>query len=428
MRRIAKGCVLALLCAICVTMLFGCADAREIDDTAFVLSLGVDKGEQKAYRFTFQIPYFNDSNQIGEQARFHSIVCQAQSLEDAIELVDANSAYQLDLSHLNFLVFGQSLAQQGVGKIVTHLMQSAQAKQGAMVIVSMGGAEAFLKGLEADKETNLEKLQQSMIDEAKEAALFAHCTLAMLHDSIREGRSDIVCALGARSQAPQEQSSDEAQRDDEGGTQQAPDGALQPDPIPQMGQGAVLEDWPGQLPLSTPVESHLLGSVYFAGDQLCGKLSGLNTRLALLARDAFVQGHFMIPPELDGQTIAVRIQRARGRRVTVDTQQQIPRVRIELFVKAHILSTNSGQDKRRMEDEQMQEQIRAYLQAQLTLLAQQAQQSGVDLLELGKQIKGNFATNAQWKAYRMADKWAQTPIEISVQVEIVSKRVVLGGE
>ena len=428
MRTIAKACALVLLCALCATTLFGCADAREIDDTAFVLSLGVDKGEQKAYRFTFQIPYFNDSNQIGEHARFHSIVCQAQSLEDAIELVDANSAYRLDLSHLNFLVFGQSLAEEGVGEIVSHLMQSAQAKQGAMVIVSMGGAEAFLKGLETDKETNLEKLQQSMIDEAKEAALFAHCTLAMLYDSIREGRSDAVCALGARAQAPEEQSADEAQQGEEDAAQQATDDALQPDPIPQMGDGAVLEDWPGQLPLSTPVESHLLGCAYFEGDRLRGKLSGLNTRLLLLARDAFEQGHFMIPPAQDGQTIAVRIQRARGREVTVDTQQQIPRVRIELFVKAHILSTNSGQDKRRMENEQLRQQIQTYLQQQLSLLAERAQKSGVDLLELGKQIKGNFSTNAQWKAYHMEEKWAQMPIEISVQVEIVSKRVVLGGE
>ena len=427
MRKIARGCVLVLLYALCATALFACADAREIDDTAFVLSLGVDRGEQKAYRFTFQIPYFNDSSQIGEQARFHSIVCQAQSLEDAIELVDANSAYRLDLSHLNFLVFGQSLAQQGVGEIVTHLMQSAQAKQGAMVIVSMGGAEAFLKGLESDKETNLEKLQQSMIDEAKEAALFAHCTLAMLYDSIREGRSDAVCALGARAQAPQEQSSDQAQAQEEGEREPSEDD-LQPDPIPQMGDGAVLEDWPGQLPLSTPVESHLLGAAYFAGDRLCGKLSGLNARLALLARGAFTQGHFMIPPQQDGQTLAVRIQRAKSRNVTVNTQQEIPRIHIALSVKAHILSTDSGQDKRRMEDDQLRRQIQAYLQAQLSQLALQAQQTGVDLLELGKVVKGNFATNAQWKAYRMTEKWAQTPIEISVQVEIVSKHVVLGGE
>ena len=41
-RTIAKACALVLLCALCATTLFGCADAREIDDTAFVLSLGVD--------------------------------------------------------------------------------------------------------------------------------------------------------------------------------------------------------------------------------------------------------------------------------------------------------------------------------------------------------------------------------------------------
>ena len=47
-RRIAF--LLFLLTALSVC---GCADAKQIDDTAFVLALGVEQGKDKRYDFTF---------------------------------------------------------------------------------------------------------------------------------------------------------------------------------------------------------------------------------------------------------------------------------------------------------------------------------------------------------------------------------------
>ena len=47
---------LAALCIALAGLLAGCTDAKEIDDTAFILSLGVDIGEEKAYEITFQLP------------------------------------------------------------------------------------------------------------------------------------------------------------------------------------------------------------------------------------------------------------------------------------------------------------------------------------------------------------------------------------
>ena len=49
-----KGMALLLCLLLAAGMLSGCADAKEIDDTSFILSLGVDKGTEKTYEISFR--------------------------------------------------------------------------------------------------------------------------------------------------------------------------------------------------------------------------------------------------------------------------------------------------------------------------------------------------------------------------------------
>ena len=146
---------LNLLVLVLCVLITGCADAKELDDVALVLSLGIDKGESAAYLFTFQLPYQNNESQVGENARFHSLTCEANTMEDAQKLINANSAYNLDLSHLNYLVFGCALGEQGINSLVRELVQRGNARQSAMVIRRIQRPMSISLGLNRIKKQTL---------------------------------------------------------------------------------------------------------------------------------------------------------------------------------------------------------------------------------------------------------------------------------
>lgn len=88
-----KGMALLLCLLLAAGMLSGCADAKEIDDTSFILSLGVDKGTEKTYEISFQLPVLAEE----DSPSFRTIVCQAEGLSDAVALLNANTPYRVDL-------------------------------------------------------------------------------------------------------------------------------------------------------------------------------------------------------------------------------------------------------------------------------------------------------------------------------------------
>lgn len=53
MRRLV---LIVLLCIFILSSLTACYDAKEIDEWAYVYTIGIDKGVDNDLRFTFQIP------------------------------------------------------------------------------------------------------------------------------------------------------------------------------------------------------------------------------------------------------------------------------------------------------------------------------------------------------------------------------------
>lgn len=52
---VKRGMLLGLLLLV-MTFLGGCSDSLELDDSAHVLSVAIDRGEEKTYQYTFQMP------------------------------------------------------------------------------------------------------------------------------------------------------------------------------------------------------------------------------------------------------------------------------------------------------------------------------------------------------------------------------------
>lgn len=388
-----KG-IAALLCLCALLGLGGCADAKEIDDTAFILTLGVDKGSEKTYEFSFQLPILADE----DSPAFRTMTCQAEGLTDAVALLNANTPYRVDFSHLNFLVLGKQLAEEGVSRIIDPLMRLPQVRKGAMVIVAQQSAGTFVEALQSDEETNLMQLQQSILSEAGASGLFPYCSLDMFYDSLHSGREDAVVALGAKRE-----------------------------PADRPGGGTALSDLPENATLDSQVQGVLLGAAVFHGDRMAGQLNGEQTRAWCMVAGQFENGGIAVPNPFEGGLLTLQVKADGPPKAVVALEGQTPAARFTVPLSAYLVSYAGEEDyEAKIKNNEITPLVERYLQGQWDELCALFAGWQVDAFGAGRTAAEQFSTQTAWNEYNWQARREGMTVRIEPALEILLYRPALG--
>ncbi|MBQ9988780.1 MAG: hypothetical protein IJP30_03495 [Clostridia bacterium] len=381
---------LNLLVLVLCVLITGCADAKELDDVALVLSLGIDKGESAAYLFTFQLPYQNNESQVGENARFHSLTCEANTMEDAQKLINANSAYNLDLSHLNYLVFGRALGEQGINRLVRELVQRGNARQSAMVIMTDTTANEYIIGLESDKETNLERIQESILKEADSSGLFPRCTLSLLYDEIDRPFCDVLAARGAMR-------TEKAQADD---------------------SGAIARP-PGDIPLSGSLGSNTLGAAAMRNGRVVGTLTGEQCRFLLIGRGVFESDYFQLPLSDGNGNMTVYVKTRRRPAIETTDKNGKVQARVTVYLAMQVISAPDI-DRPGYTPQAYVPYLTDYFQRGIAQAEKECRAMGVDAFCVGRKLVLSKLTNKAWQAFNWPAqiKTMETEVRVDVRMHV----------
>lgn len=136
-----------------------CYDAVEIDDLAYVVAMGIDKGEKKTFRITFQyaVP-LNIASGIegspGEEAPLTSLTVEADSLHTALNDANGKIAKTSALSHLNLLLLSDSAAMQDLHFLQDELLSLPDLPKTACLALCGGTASDKLAAVSSPLERN----------------------------------------------------------------------------------------------------------------------------------------------------------------------------------------------------------------------------------------------------------------------------------
>lgn len=129
----------AILCLVLCLSLCGCYDGNEVEENAYAVAVGVDKGENAAYSYTFQISNPLDSgrkagikpadkeqddDELDETNKtVDNITVEGDDYFHAADKLKSILSKDLSLSHLKLLVFSEEAAENGVlehGELILH--------------------------------------------------------------------------------------------------------------------------------------------------------------------------------------------------------------------------------------------------------------------------------------------------------------------
>ena len=109
-----------------------------IDNLAYVIALGVDKGEKEKFKITFQFTRGSSKSESGTSEKSPLIVnsVEANSIDSAINIMNAYMARELNLSHCRLLIFSEEVAANGISNEIYTLANDQEVRPSANVIVT----------------------------------------------------------------------------------------------------------------------------------------------------------------------------------------------------------------------------------------------------------------------------------------------------
>ncbi|PJI06665.1 MULTISPECIES: Ger(x)C family spore germination protein [Clostridium] len=161
MRKIALGLIIVFS-----LLQTGCWNAREINELAFVLSVGIDKTDD-GFKVTAQIAspetYSKTSSGsgTGKAKPFWIVSSKGKTVFEAIRNMAAKSSRRIFWSHIKIILIGEQLARSNTLEIFDFFTRNPELRLRTLVAVTPGEAEKVLEiepVMEKDPAISLEKI------------------------------------------------------------------------------------------------------------------------------------------------------------------------------------------------------------------------------------------------------------------------------
>lgn len=156
-----------------LSFLTGCYDAKDIDDFAYALALGIDKGDKQNFEFTFQIAApLNIKGGVetafsiegGENPLINYSV-EANDIFEAINKTDDLISKELKLNQLKAVIISEDIVKSDIMPIKKCFGNERMFRDNVYVICCIGKAKESLKSAKSPLELNPSKYYELMFSD-----------------------------------------------------------------------------------------------------------------------------------------------------------------------------------------------------------------------------------------------------------------------
>ncbi|HWI62838.1 MAG TPA: Ger(x)C family spore germination protein [Symbiobacteriaceae bacterium] len=392
----------AVWLTVAALLLTGCWDMKEIEDTIYVGSVGIDPLEENQYLWTFRLvePEKLVLGMLtavqGEAGRLASgmITVRANSLEQAVQMIQPGLSRIVSLEHIRWISIHEDLARKGVSPLISQLLRNGQVRRGASLYVFAGpqSIAAFLNQRPV-ADTNPLKYFEGLRLVQKRMHLSPPLQLQHFYSRLMSPGLDPMLPLAssnARAQGP---------------------------PGPEVGPEK--ESYKsGETPRKGGNPNEFLGTGIFRGDRLVGTLTVDETAAVLAMRGEMGKVYASVPdPINEGLFILLRIHQENKPQFRASFAGGRPTVHVKLQFEGEILSAPGRTDYSRPENRRILErQMAKFLKesAFIPVLEKLHTRWGADPVGFGQLFRGRFPTHDAWVRY----KWEDHVKDLAVTPEI----------
>ena len=196
-----KFIIILILFVVFITFIAGFSNSyisRRIEHLAYVLVLGIDKGEKTRLKISTQFINVSSSSS-GASSDSSQIVltsCEANSIFSGLNLLNSYIGKEINLAHCSVVVFSEEIAKEGISSEIYSLINNEELRSSANIVVTNCKAYDYIN----NSKPNLENLTSKYFDTfditSKLTGYFSNITLGDFFNNLSESNSDPIAVLG----------------------------------------------------------------------------------------------------------------------------------------------------------------------------------------------------------------------------------------
>jgi spore germination protein KC len=394
--------VLLLILLSCL-LVAGCNGAKETDEVAWVVSIGVDRAEDGDLLVTYRIanPAVQAAGEAGGAAGKEPstiMTFKASSLAEARNLLNASISRNVSLAHVTAIVIGEDLARAGVQDLISPLLRFREFRGSTFLIITRNKVSDIFKANKPPIETLVSRWVQNYMRHYDEVAYFLPLSLHEFYTRLKASSgAPIAVAYGIN---PLSTSDDRST-------------ARQPN-------SKVKTYLPGDLPRQGGNPTEFAGTAVFREDKLAGFLDTGETRALAILLDKFPQGFIVVTdPLAPKHQVNVRLRNGRVPKIAVDIGGDRPVITIDVLLEGEITAIPSGiayEEKAYLP--LLETQVSNTIHEQILNMLVRTQGWGCDVADFGYYIRPKFLTRDDMWQYRWSEKFLQAEFNIAVKTEL----------
>ncbi|MBP2652039.1 MAG: germination protein, Ger(x)C family [Firmicutes bacterium] len=380
----------------------GCNGAKETDEVAYILSVGLDAAPNNQFSITYRIAVPRtlagiDPSQGQNKNSSILVNVTAPSLTEGRNLLKSIISREPMISHIRIFVISEELARKGLGDILGSLMRYREYRGTIFLAIVRGSVREVLEKNRPDLEVLPSRWIESMFQLHSESSYYLRADVHQFYKRLKnESGAPYAVVIGINPLTGEDQGRQAVDKD----------------------KGK--EYLASQIPRQSANPLDMCGTAVFKGDKLVGFLNNKETRAVSILLGDLTRGFMSIEdPLVPNKSVHINVHLARKPNIIVDISSAIPVITISVFLEGEFIGIPSGTNYE--SDEYMvlfENQISNTIFDQITSMLKVTQDLGTDVINFGYFIRPQFNTVQELEDYHWDSKYSEAVIKVNVQTKL----------
>lgn len=172
---------------------------QSIDDISYVVALGIDVGEQNNLKITFQFTKpTSTSGESGSSESAPPIIdsIEAESVDNAVNLMNTYTSKEINLSHCKLIVFSEELAKKGIKEEIYSFTNKVQVRPDTNIVVSTTSAKKYIESVKPSLENLVTKFYALLPNSSEYTGYTVNVELGQFMNKIVSQTGQPIAILG----------------------------------------------------------------------------------------------------------------------------------------------------------------------------------------------------------------------------------------
>ncbi len=404
MNKLVRNLFIFILIIVFVIAFSSSYLSLSIDNLAYVLAIGIDKGEDNNLEVSFQFSTTSKTTESGSTEKTPSIMdsVTAPSLSTAINLMDSYMGKEINMSHCKVIIFSEELAEEGISEEIYTLINDTQVRPSSNIVVSKCNAKLYMEETSPELENLVSKYYEIFTNSSKYTGFKPNATIGDFFNAIICKTCDPIAILGGISTEKPE----------------------------NQGNNHIQENYnvkSNQTPIEGENGAENIGIAAFKDDKLVGELCALETTTLLALRNEVDRFLISLPdPDDVNSYLDIYLYPQGSTSIDVDTSNSSPYIKVNAKFTGRIYSmSNNSQylDPAILDD--ISQTCNKYLESVFCdYLYKTAKEFKSDINGFGKYALSNFFTTQDYDNYNWRNNYQNAFFEVNVDTSIKSSMLI----